>query len=96
MSKKNKLIAAAVATSMIAVGASVATDAMAKKHDGQKCYGVVKAGKNDCGAPGHACAGQSKISGSNKEWIMLPKGVCTRLVGGSLVSGKGGSKAADS
>jgi uncharacterized membrane protein len=51
----------------------------------EKCYGVAKAGKNDCAGASHACAGQSKgADGSGKEWIELPKGTCERLVGGSL------------
>lgn len=51
----------------------------------EKCYGVAKAGKNDCAGAGHACAGQSKATdGSGKEWVKLPKGTCDRLVGGSL------------
>jgi uncharacterized membrane protein len=51
----------------------------------EKCYGVAKAGKNDCAGAGHSCAGQSKgADGSGKEWIEVPKGTCDRLVGGSL------------
>jgi len=50
----------------------------------EKCYGVAKAGKNDCAGAGHACAGQSKGDASGKEWIKLPAGTCERLVGGSL------------
>jgi uncharacterized membrane protein len=49
----------------------------------EKCYGVAKAGKNDCAGAAHACAGQSKTNASGKEWIKLPKGTCDRLVGGS-------------
>lgn len=50
----------------------------------EKCYGVVKAGKNDCQAGAHSCAGQAKANGSGAEWITLPKGTCERIVGGSL------------
>jgi uncharacterized membrane protein len=50
----------------------------------EKCYGVAKAGKNDCAGAGHACAGQSKADANAKEWIKLPAGTCERLVGGSL------------
>jgi uncharacterized membrane protein len=49
----------------------------------EKCYGVAKAGKNDCAGAAHACAGQSKTDGG-KEFVQLPKGTCERLVGGSL------------
>jgi uncharacterized membrane protein len=50
----------------------------------EKCYGVVKAGKNDCAGTAHACAGQSKADASGKEYLTVPKGTCERLVGGSL------------
>lgn len=48
----------------------------------EKCYGVVKAGKNDCAANGHACAGQSKTDADPKEWVTLPSGTCERLING--------------
>ncbi len=40
----------------------------------EKCYGVVKAGKNDCAGPAHACAGPGQDGRSGKEWI----GACRR------------------
>jgi uncharacterized membrane protein len=52
----------------------------------EKCYGVAKAGKNDCAGAAHACAGQSKAEASSKEWVKLPKGTCERIVGGSLTA----------
>jgi uncharacterized membrane protein len=51
----------------------------------EKCYGVVKAGKNDCAGAAHACSGQSKVA-SGKEWIKVPKGTCERLSNGSLTA----------
>lgn len=50
----------------------------------EKCYGVAKAGHNDCAARGHSCQGQSKTDRDGKEWIYLPKGTCERIAGGSL------------
>jgi uncharacterized membrane protein len=52
----------------------------------EKCYGVAKAGKNDCAGAGHACAGQAKSDASAKEFVKLPKGTCERLVGGSTTA----------
>ena len=56
----------------------------------EKCYGVVKAGKNDCAdlKNAHSCAGASKVSGSENEWLLLPEGSCERIVGGTLVAKK--------
>jgi uncharacterized membrane protein len=49
----------------------------------EKCYGVAKAGMNDCGAKGHSCAGQASKDGGAGDWVYLPKGTCEKLVGGS-------------
>jgi len=66
--------------------ALTATPAMAKSKKLEKCYGVVKAGKNDCADKKHAhsCAGAAKTDASKDEWLLLPKGTCNRIVGGTL------------
>ena len=72
---------------LIAMSLSFAADsALAAKGDTEKCAGVVKAGKNDCAANGHACQGQSKAEANGKEWIYVPAGTCDRIVGGSLTA----------
>jgi uncharacterized membrane protein len=78
----------AAISSLLALGTlSVSTVAVAAdKPDMEKCYGVAKAGKNDCAGAAHACAGQSKKDANMKEWISLPKGTCERIVGGSLTT----------
>lgn len=58
----------------------------ADKEGAEKCYGVVKASKNDCGSKGHACAGQATKDGASDEWVYLPKGTCEKIVGGSLTA----------
>ena len=62
-------------------------DAFARKKK-EKCYGVSKAGKNDCAAHGHSCAGQASIDGDSSEWLYVKKGLCKRIVGGSTKSRK--------
>jgi uncharacterized membrane protein len=84
---KSYLIGAAVG-SLLALGMTGAATAGDKPDDMEKCYGVAKAGKNDCAGAAHACAGQSKSDGAANEWIKLPKGTCERLVGGSLAPKK--------
>jgi uncharacterized membrane protein len=82
MNRKNAILAAAVGSlfALNAIGTTQATDAQGAK---EKCYGVAKAGKNDCAANGHSCAGQAKSDGNGKEWVHLPKGTCEKIVGGS-------------
>ena len=74
-------IGSVLALGMIGMSAHAADDVTI-----EKCYGVAKAGKNDCAGAAHACAGQGKASGSAKDFVKLPKGTCERLVGGSLTS----------
>lgn len=82
MKTKTTLISTAV-TSLLALG-MVSLSAQAADEAGtEKCYGIAKAGKNDCAANGHACAGQSKTNSDKKEWIKVPAGTCDRIVGGS-------------
>lgn len=75
-----------------AIGGLVSLSAVASAADAgaaattEKCFGVAKAGKNDCASNGHSCAGQSKQEANGKEWIKLPKGTCERVAGGSLTA----------
>ena len=50
----------------------------------EKCYGIAKAGANDCASAGNnSCGRSSKKSGDTKAWIFVPQGYCERIVGGS-------------
>ena len=86
--QKTKLAAAAM-TVLISVGlGSVVAEAKAAKIKMEKCYGVVKAGKNSCSNSRHSCSAQAKQDSEPDEWIFLPKGTCEKIVGGSLTSNK--------
>lgn len=50
----------------------------------ERCYGVVRAGKNDCGTAKHACAGRAAQHAQRDEWLMLPNGTCDKIVGGTV------------
>lgn len=79
----NTLLASAVALTVAGgIGAAEAAPGKGK----EKCYGVVKAGHNDCGnaQKTHSCAGQSTVDGDGGEWVTVPAGLCEKLVGGSL------------
>lgn len=92
VSKKalNTLIAGAV---LATAGTAITSDAHAMK-DKEKCYGVVKAGHNDCAnaAKTHSCAGYASVDADGGEWLALPKGVCEKLAGGSLKPYEGTEK----
>lgn len=83
MSLKKKFLASMIISSAAVAGLSTSALAADKM---EKCYGVVKAGKNDCADSKqvHSCAGEAKADGAKSEWILLPKGTCERIVNGSL------------
>ncbi len=77
------LIRAALA-GLIALGATQAAAQMVAPPAGkEKCYGISKAGQNDCAnATGtHACSGQSKKDNDPNDWKMVATGTCTKLGG---------------
>jgi uncharacterized membrane protein len=49
----------------------------------EKCFGVVKAGKNDCQTKSGSCAGTVKRDAQADAWVYLPAGTCDRIVGAS-------------
>lgn len=52
----------------------------------EKCYGVAKAGQNDCAniSGSHSCAGQSKVDGGVDEWTYVKGGTCKKMGGMTL------------
>jgi len=50
----------------------------------EKCYGVAKAGMNDCFTATNSCAGTVTTDNSAAAWIYVPQGTCKKLTGGSL------------
>jgi len=89
--KQSEVIIRSAVASLLAVGlaATVTSTAVAKDDKGnmEKCAGIAKAGKNDCGTSKHACAGQAKTDGG-EEWVYVPKGSCEKIVGGTVVASK--------
>lgn len=73
-------ISAALAATL-AIGATLSTPAAAAGKE--KCYGVAKAGQNDCAnlAGTHSCAAQSTVDNDPGEWKIVPKGTCKELGG---------------
>lgn len=87
--RNNKIILPIVTFfSLILVSNSYSAPKWAKKGDTiEKCQGIAKKGKNDCGANGHSCSGQAKVDHDPKEWVYTPSGLCDKL-GGSILKTK--------
>lgn len=66
-------------TAGVATGLA-ATPAVAQKAPVEKCYGVAKAGKNDCAAgPGTSCSGTSTKDYQGNAWKYVKKGTCENI-----------------
>jgi uncharacterized membrane protein len=78
--------------SALALSAALSTPAhagpVAQPSGSEKCYGIAKAGKNDCAAGAHSCAGQGTKSSDKSAFVYLPSGACEKIVGASTSPGK--------
>ena len=80
------IVASALAAAIVAPAAlSAQKPAPAPSFKAEKCYGIAKAGKNDCASTGNnSCAGLSKANADPRAWLYVPAGYCERIVNGSL------------
>ncbi len=87
-----RLIASSTLASILALGLTATAPAHAGGNEGgkEKCYGIAKAGQNDCAnlAGTHSCAGQSKADMDAGEWKFVAKGSCASLGGMSAADAK--------
>ena len=83
MNSRHLIIASAIA-GLFALGAGA--PAFAAKGGMEKCAGIAKAGKNDCGTATSSCAGTAKKDNEANAWIYVPKGTCEKIAGGKVVT----------
>jgi uncharacterized membrane protein len=85
---KQQTIQAAIA-GVLALGlaGSIAAAPVAPDASKDKCYGIAKAGQNDCAAGKHACAGQSTVDNDPVSWKYVAKGTCEKM-GGKMMAPK--------
>lgn len=75
-----KLSTAALAATLAAGLASGSALAAEGKPAMEKCYGVAKAGQNDCAAgAGTSCAGTSKVDYQGNAWKLVKAGTCVTI-----------------
>ncbi len=83
---KNSTLIQSALIGLLAAG-SLATVAHAADEGKDKCFGIAKAGMNDCGTAAHGCGGQSKTDNDVAEWKYVAKGTCEK-VGGAATAEK--------
>ena len=77
----HRLVLSSALATALALG--LAGTAAAQDKGKEKCYGIAKAGQNDCAnlSGSHSCAGQSKVDMGADEWKYVAKGTCKDMKG---------------
>ena len=87
--KTQAMIYASIA-SLVTLGLTASLAEPVKQAQGtEKCYGIAKAGQNDCGTAGHSCAGKATRDNAPDEWKYVAKGTCEKLGGKTSPGGEG-------
>jgi uncharacterized membrane protein len=73
-----------VASALAAALSAAAVTSLQAQQETEQCYGVAKAGQNDCKAGSHDCKGQSEVDADPDSFVLLPVGTCAKIDGGSL------------
>ena len=83
-------VAGLMSLGLVSAGSALAQD----KKDMEQCWGISKAGQNDCGSnkTAHSCAGQSKMDYDANDFKAVKTGTCVQM-GGSLKQGEKGKMA---
>ena len=86
----HRLVASSALASVLAMGLVNAAQAQDSAKDKEKCYGVAKAGANDCAnlSGTHSCAGQNKTALAPDEWNYVAKGTCVKMGGKTIEEAK--------
>lgn len=86
----NRQILSAAIGGLLALGlagnAGAAEKKEMKKMEMEQCFGIAKAGKNDCSSnkSAHSCAGQATRDNDPMDFVAVPKGTCDKIAGGML------------
>jgi uncharacterized membrane protein len=79
---RSLLLSAVAAATTLASGGAYAGPAAEPKFSFEKCFGITKAGQNDCQTSTHSCAGTATADNQGDSWIYVPAGTCAKIVGG--------------
>jgi len=83
MNTRIALAAIVVGAATLALNTAQAAEKATGKPDREHCYGIAKAGENNCAASNgtHSCAGQAKANFSGQEFKEVVKGTCEQMMG---------------
>jgi uncharacterized membrane protein len=79
---------------VLGLTSGTASAADKKMENMEKCFGVAKAGMNDCSSnkAAHSCAGQAVKNNDPLDFVAVPKGTCDKLAGGMMHGDMGGGE----
>lgn len=87
MSEINKIIKSTIRGAIVALSTvsliSTTANAVAAPEKMEKCYGIAKAGKNNCQTATHSCEGTATKDRQGDAFIVVPKGLCEKIAGGT-------------
>lgn len=86
---KNHQILSVAIGGLLALGLAGNASAADKKMEMEKCFGIAKAGMNDCASNkgSHSCAGQATKNNDPMDFVAVPKGTCDKIAGGTIMGG---------
>jgi uncharacterized membrane protein len=82
--KASMIVISAMVSALVGSVVARADQAATRTVAGEKCYGIAKAGLNDCQTASHSCAGASTKDSDGVSWIYVPVGTCQKITGGSV------------
>ena len=85
---KTAALSALGALALAAIAAQASAGPAPMPTGSEKCYGISAAGKNDCAAGAHSCAGQSTMNRDKTSFVYLPAGACSKIAGSSTMAPK--------
>ncbi len=85
-----RLVLSSAVASLLALGLAGTASAADANKGKEKCYGIAKAGQNDCAnlSGSHSCAGQTKADMAPEDWKYVAKGTCKDMKGMSEADAK--------
>ena len=84
----NRHMLSAAIGGLLALGLVSGNASAADEKKMEQCWGIAKAGKNDCSSnkSAHSCAGQATKNNDPMDFVVVPKGTCEKIAGGTLKS----------
>lgn len=82
--KSTSIVISGAVAALLAQGSGAQNHPEKPTYKYEKCYGVARAGMNDCFFSDNSCAGTATQDNEPGAWIYVPSGTCKKITGGTL------------